>query len=484
MRRIWTRAGSAGSPISSCSSRRPGRRSASSIASSRFVVPATKMLLSGESPSNLESSCESTSEPVTLAPDPVSVSCRRAERVSISSKMIMCRCGGFTKARLPSPPPAEPPLNPACSAWSSWYSFCSRSASAKSSRMFDSERPTYWLKSSGPATRRTRESEMPSSRPSVRAASVLPVPGGPCSKSPRVCRSPSLSTRAGLSVRVASTRRAIVCSASSRPPIPNASPETRARSPCCAAAATVAASLTASAAAASECPSAAPSPPPAEASSAMPASPPLAGPRSISAQTRAHCEHWPLSAASTSRSRSNPSASSTSANVEPTSTGTPAAASLALWEMAVVGTDQRTPAKTLGGAPAGTPSSVYPPSSAGHRCARPSTPDATAARTASTPTVGASAPIKTTVLTGAKRARTRPSASARIAERLDERRSDEDMGISVHAPSAPASASSSLNSSRCALSGGAKRSTRCTCTVERECRASRSTSIARATSAA
>ena len=48
---IWTRPFSSGREISMCTSRRPGRRRASSIMSRRFVIPIMRMLFSWSTPS-------------------------------------------------------------------------------------------------------------------------------------------------------------------------------------------------------------------------------------------------------------------------------------------------------------------------------------------------------------------------------------------------------------------------------------------------
>mmetsp|Transcript_13626 Transcript_13626/g.23340 ORF Transcript_13626/g.23340 Transcript_13626/m.23340 type:complete len:225 (-) Transcript_13626:957-1631(-) len=154
--RIWRRPCSSGRPISTCTSRRPGRSSASSIRSLRFVIPMTRMLFSESTPSILLSSWLTT---VSCTPVPSRLEPRCLQIASISSKMMMCRC-------------AASPL-----------ALASASASANSFRMFSSDAPTYLFKISGPLTI-LGSTELEMSLPILRAMRVLPVPGGPCSSIP------------------------------------------------------------------------------------------------------------------------------------------------------------------------------------------------------------------------------------------------------------------------------------------------------------
>mmetsp|Transcript_23273 Transcript_23273/g.59477 ORF Transcript_23273/g.59477 Transcript_23273/m.59477 type:complete len:408 (-) Transcript_23273:1022-2245(-) len=86
--RIWKRPASSGSPISICTSRRPGRSSASSSMSRLLVMPMSRMLLSASTPSILVSSWFTT---VSCTPDPSRTLPRCLHTASISSKMMMCR---------------------------------------------------------------------------------------------------------------------------------------------------------------------------------------------------------------------------------------------------------------------------------------------------------------------------------------------------------------------------------------------------------
>mmetsp|Transcript_48609 Transcript_48609/g.118960 ORF Transcript_48609/g.118960 Transcript_48609/m.118960 type:complete len:265 (+) Transcript_48609:48-842(+) len=168
MASICCRPCSSGSEISTCTSRRPGRSSAGSMSSLRFVMPITSMLLSESTPSILASSWFTavSCTPVESAFEP-----RWRHMASISSSMMMCRS-------LSSP-----------------FSFCSASASANSSRIFASVPPTYLSNTSGPLT--IFGSRPLSILPIWRAMSVLPVPGGPYSSMPRTCVMPSCLITAG-----------------------------------------------------------------------------------------------------------------------------------------------------------------------------------------------------------------------------------------------------------------------------------------------
>mmetsp|Transcript_7622 Transcript_7622/g.23203 ORF Transcript_7622/g.23203 Transcript_7622/m.23203 type:complete len:246 (-) Transcript_7622:771-1508(-) len=158
MPRIWWRPASSGRPISTCTSRRPGRMSASSSMSLRLVMPMSKMLLSASTPSTLVRSWL-TMESCT--PVPSRTEPRLLQMASISSNMIMCRSDS----------------SPFC-CWSA-------SASLNRLRMFSSAWPTYLERISGPLT--TLGSLPLSILPICRAMSVLPVPGGPCSSMPLTC---------------------------------------------------------------------------------------------------------------------------------------------------------------------------------------------------------------------------------------------------------------------------------------------------------
>mmetsp|Transcript_21395 Transcript_21395/g.59517 ORF Transcript_21395/g.59517 Transcript_21395/m.59517 type:complete len:337 (-) Transcript_21395:683-1693(-) len=125
MLRICRRPFLSGSPISTWTSRRPGRRRASSIMSLRFVIPMRRMLLRESTPSILESSWLTTE---SETPVPSRTLPRCLQMASISSMMTMWSML----------------LSPA--------SICSFSASAKSSRIFSSDAPTNLLRISGPLT--------------------------------------------------------------------------------------------------------------------------------------------------------------------------------------------------------------------------------------------------------------------------------------------------------------------------------------------
>ena len=150
MPRICRRPRSSGSPISICTSSRPGRSSASSSMSRRLVIPMSRMLFSASTPSILVSSWLTT---VSCTPEPEATDPRDLQMASISSKMMTCR-------------------SEASPAW-----LYSASASANSLRTLLSDSPTNLDSTSGPLT--TLGSLPLSILPIWRAMSVLPVPGGP-----------------------------------------------------------------------------------------------------------------------------------------------------------------------------------------------------------------------------------------------------------------------------------------------------------------
>mmetsp|Transcript_155 Transcript_155/g.466 ORF Transcript_155/g.466 Transcript_155/m.466 type:complete len:245 (+) Transcript_155:1042-1776(+) len=150
MLRIWMRPASSGSEISTCTSSRPGRSSASSIMSLRFVMPMSRILFNEFTPSILESIWLTTVSPT---PVPLFVDPRCLHTESISSKMMICKSESSPRSAI------------------------SASASAKRSRMFFSDSPTNLERISGPLT--ILGSLPLSILPICRAISVLPVPGGP-----------------------------------------------------------------------------------------------------------------------------------------------------------------------------------------------------------------------------------------------------------------------------------------------------------------
>mmetsp|Transcript_13603 Transcript_13603/g.50883 ORF Transcript_13603/g.50883 Transcript_13603/m.50883 type:complete len:257 (-) Transcript_13603:491-1261(-) len=192
MLKIWVRPAKSGSPTSTCSSSRPGRSTAGSNKSLRFVIPTTKTLSRLCMPSNLVKSWFTTLSCTTLAvapPDP-----RAFMIASISSKIITC-------SLLLSPFP----LN-------------SFSAGANRSRMFSSDCPTNRCRISGPFT--IFGGCAFNSRPSCFATSVFPVPGGPYSNMPFTCLMPNFFTTSGSTIRDANTRLKIVRNSLSKPPTP------------------------------------------------------------------------------------------------------------------------------------------------------------------------------------------------------------------------------------------------------------------------
>lgn len=149
--RICCRPFSSGRLISTCTSRRPGRRSASSIMSFLFVMPMSRILFSWSTPSSLLSSWFTTLSPTPVPPPAPEPRC--LQTASSSSKMM-------TWSSLSSP-----------------FSLYSFSASANSFLMFSSDWPTNLFKTSGPLM--TLGSLACSIFPIWRAIKVLPVPGGP-----------------------------------------------------------------------------------------------------------------------------------------------------------------------------------------------------------------------------------------------------------------------------------------------------------------
>mmetsp|Transcript_15755 Transcript_15755/g.39742 ORF Transcript_15755/g.39742 Transcript_15755/m.39742 type:complete len:297 (+) Transcript_15755:892-1782(+) len=196
MLRICTRPFSSGRPISTWTSKRPGRSSAESIMSRRLVIPMSKTLLSELTPSILASSWLTTESPT---PVPSLLAPRWRQIASISSKMITC------------------------SSLSSPADICSSSASAKSSRTFFSLSPTYFERMSGPDTILGSRAVSPpcSTQLICRAMRVLPVPGGPCSIIPRTCLIPSFFTTSGGRIRDTKARRKMSPNSLSRPPMPS-----------------------------------------------------------------------------------------------------------------------------------------------------------------------------------------------------------------------------------------------------------------------
>mmetsp|Transcript_67461 Transcript_67461/g.113020 ORF Transcript_67461/g.113020 Transcript_67461/m.113020 type:complete len:268 (-) Transcript_67461:495-1298(-) len=194
MLKICTRPSRSGSPISMWTSKRPGRIKASSSMSLRFVIPMTITLLTASTPSIFDSNWLTTLSPT---PVPSREAPRCLQIASISSKMIRCRS-------LSSP-----------------FSAYSASASANKFRMFSSDWPTYLFRISGPLT--FLGSLQFSILPICRAISVFPVPGGPCSRIPLTCVTPSFSTIDGGKIRDPNARRNTAPNSVSRPPMPSVS---------------------------------------------------------------------------------------------------------------------------------------------------------------------------------------------------------------------------------------------------------------------
>mmetsp|Transcript_21941 Transcript_21941/g.62282 ORF Transcript_21941/g.62282 Transcript_21941/m.62282 type:complete len:283 (+) Transcript_21941:1243-2091(+) len=194
MLKISTRPPSSGRLISTCTSRRPGLSSASSMRSMRFVMPMRRMLLSESTPSIFDSSWFTmlSCTPVLSLAVP-----RALQMESISSKMITCSWE----------------LSPCI-----LYSF---SASAKRFRMFSSAWPTYLFRISGPLT--IFGSAALRNLASCRAMRVLPVPGGPWSSMPRTWLMPRSRTTLGGNVLAAKARRKMLPNSLERPPMPSSS---------------------------------------------------------------------------------------------------------------------------------------------------------------------------------------------------------------------------------------------------------------------
>mmetsp|Transcript_2017 Transcript_2017/g.5366 ORF Transcript_2017/g.5366 Transcript_2017/m.5366 type:complete len:281 (+) Transcript_2017:1239-2081(+) len=192
MLRICRRPLVSGNPISTCTSRRPGRSRASSIMSLRLVIPMSRMLLRESTPSILLSSWLTTE---SETPVPSLTVPRCLQMASISSMMTMCSME----------------LSPASS--------CSCSASAKSSRIFSSDPPTYLLRISGPLT--ILGSRALSAFPICRAMSVFPQPGGPYSSIPRTWWMPICWMMWAGQMREAKARRKIWLNSASSPPMPS-----------------------------------------------------------------------------------------------------------------------------------------------------------------------------------------------------------------------------------------------------------------------
>mmetsp|Transcript_25439 Transcript_25439/g.101394 ORF Transcript_25439/g.101394 Transcript_25439/m.101394 type:complete len:485 (-) Transcript_25439:1445-2899(-) len=183
MRRMSRRPARSGRSIVTWTSRRPGRLRAGSMSSGRLVSPTTRTLGSSSTPSILARSWLTTPSRTPVV-SPASEPRGRA-MASISSRTMT-----WSADRSPE------------RAYSS-------SAGRKSSRTLRSASPTNLSRISGPLT--TRGSRAPSSRASSRASSVLPHPGGPESRTPRTCETPSRFASAG-SAREARTRRTMASS--------------------------------------------------------------------------------------------------------------------------------------------------------------------------------------------------------------------------------------------------------------------------------
>mmetsp|Transcript_28058 Transcript_28058/g.91719 ORF Transcript_28058/g.91719 Transcript_28058/m.91719 type:complete len:353 (-) Transcript_28058:12-1070(-) len=187
-----TRPGSSGRPSSTWSSSRPGRRTAGSSRSGRFVVATRSTLLSAVTPSSLARKELTTLSPTGDCPPPPSP--RLRNRASASSRTITWSGEACPSLR-----------------WST-------SASAKMERAFSSLCPTKRLSISGPDT--TFGGRSLRALLSCRATSVLPVPGGPWKRTPRTCLSPRFSASAASTVLEASTRRRSGDNVCSSPPTP------------------------------------------------------------------------------------------------------------------------------------------------------------------------------------------------------------------------------------------------------------------------
>mmetsp|Transcript_15552 Transcript_15552/g.62609 ORF Transcript_15552/g.62609 Transcript_15552/m.62609 type:complete len:205 (-) Transcript_15552:770-1384(-) len=133
-----------GSPNSTFRSRRPGRSSAGSSVSGRFVAMRTLMLPRGSKPSSSVTICS------------------------------IVRCTSLSEPPSPSPPVRDPPMA-STSSKKMIHAFLER-AIVKSSRTMRAPSPTYFWTSSEPMTRMKHASVLFAT---ARAVSVLPVPGGP-----------------------------------------------------------------------------------------------------------------------------------------------------------------------------------------------------------------------------------------------------------------------------------------------------------------
>ena len=158
-----------GSGTNTILSRRPGRRSAGSIMSGRFVAATRYTPSRPSTPSISASIWFTTLSAARLEPPP---SPRFGARASSSSKKRMH--GAAARAR------------------------------AKSDRTARSDSPTHLLRSSGPLM------EMKFARDSFAqafATSVLPQPGGPCSRTPAPGGIPTLRNRSGQRMGSATAKR-------------------------------------------------------------------------------------------------------------------------------------------------------------------------------------------------------------------------------------------------------------------------------------
>mmetsp|Transcript_7678 Transcript_7678/g.15968 ORF Transcript_7678/g.15968 Transcript_7678/m.15968 type:complete len:262 (+) Transcript_7678:718-1503(+) len=201
-----------GAGTSICTSNRPGRSRAGSMRFAEFVSPTTSVGTgSSSTPSILARSWFTTESRATpesaCAPPPPP---RARAIASNSSSTIMC-----SAAR---PRSLSRPGVPVRNAGSSG------GGSSNSARTFSSLAPTNRSITSGPDTTVTGRAGL-RIRPSVRASRVLPHPGGPCRRRPRMGRTPSSSRRWGGAASGIQTRRRICARTSSRPPTPSAAPE-------------------------------------------------------------------------------------------------------------------------------------------------------------------------------------------------------------------------------------------------------------------
>lgn len=157
-----------------------------------FVIPMIKILSSCSTPSILAKSWLTTLSHTPVSPweEPLCL-----QIASISSKMMMW----------------SPDWSP--------FSFCSASASAKSSLIFYSEPPTYLSKISGPEIdfgfQQFKASEI------LLAINVFPVPGGPWSRIPFTCVWPYFFNTAGGYLLLLNAFLKMTSAYASRPPIPS-----------------------------------------------------------------------------------------------------------------------------------------------------------------------------------------------------------------------------------------------------------------------